>query len=259
MRKKRVGSLDHVSLAVSTLQARALLYRVLSECFSYPSEHGWETFKVFRVESLLAAAKSLSEGWGVQWRKLMALALETDRTQMAVEYNRLFAPQQSLRCPPYETVYTCVVSSAVRHSQELADISGFYRAFGVGVSDHAADRPDHLALELEFLSLLCQKEAHALAREQTENAQICCEAQTKFLSDHLGCWAELFAKSLVTETRMEFYSVLAELLDEFIGFEKRRLSVQASKVAQRPHLAASDDRDMCGGCVIAEGKPVGQE
>ena len=45
---------------------------------------------------------------------------------------------------------------------ELADIGGYYRAFGVQPRDSSPDLPDHVSAECEFLSILLLKEAFAL-------------------------------------------------------------------------------------------------
>ncbi len=83
-----------------------------------------------------------------------------------------------------------------RQSQEMADISGFYRAFGFQVGGEQHERPDHLATELEFLYILSLKEAYAAEQGIDEHVEVCVEARRAFLRDHLGRWIGLFAQSV---------------------------------------------------------------
>lgn len=92
------------------------------------------------------------------------------------------------RVPPYE--YSNVGRSAGGHTAGLADVSGFYRAFGVEVR---TDRVDHLASELEFLSLVLLRESEALQRGLTDEADVCAGAARAFLRDHVGRWIDAWA------------------------------------------------------------------
>lgn len=136
------------------------------------------------------------------------------------EYDRLFSHRTSVLCPIYEVEYDR--NRAVSQGPTLADIAGFYRAFGLEIAVN--ERPDHLALELEFMSVLAYKEALALQNNLFEQAEICRDAQRKFLEAHLGRWVKLFAEILVRESQLEFYTKLATELKDFIEPECALLS-----------------------------------
>ncbi len=138
-----------------------------------------------------------------------------DRVGEGLEYDRLFSHRTTVLCPIYEVEYDR--NRAVSQGPTLADIMGFYRAFGLELSVN--ERPDHLALELEFMSVLAYKEALALQNNLLEQAEICRDAQKKFLEAHLGRWVKLFAETLIRESQLEFYTKLATELKDFIESE----------------------------------------
>jgi TorA maturation chaperone TorD len=146
------------------------------------------------------------------------------------EYDRLFSHRTTVLCPIYEVEYDR--NRAVSQGPTLADIAGFYRAFGLELA--VDERPDHLALELEFMSFLAYKEALALQNNLLEQAEICRDAQKKFLEAHLGCWVKLFAETLLRESQLEFYTTLATELKEFIESECALLGAQPQVVTERP-------------------------
>lgn len=131
----------------------------------------------------------------------------------------------SKECPPYEAEYD--QANVFQKTQTLADIAGFYRAFGLETAPALHERADHLSVELEFMQFLCLKEAHAAARgEAPERVAQCRAAQTKFLGEHLGRWGRSFAQRLCAVARDGPYAAFAALLDAFLAAETKRLGVR---------------------------------
>ena len=121
-------------------------------------------------------------------------------TRLRAEYDRVFGLVVPKECPPYETEYHPTQETFVR-SQQMADIAGFYRAFGIEPAQSSPERPDHLALELEFMAFLLTKKRLALAAveldpEAAEQVSICDRAQRDFFRDHLAWWVPSFAAGL---------------------------------------------------------------
>ncbi|MCC6644668.1 MAG: molecular chaperone TorD family protein [Polyangiaceae bacterium] len=86
---------------------------------------------------------------------------------------------------PYETEYGRM--RGMSKGNELADLSGFYRAFGLELdAERAHEVQDHVAVELEFYTVLLLKQA-ALARlGDTEGGEIVRDARRRFLGEHLA-------------------------------------------------------------------------
>jgi TorA maturation chaperone TorD len=176
-----------------------------------------------RCEAALVCARTyaqLAQGW---WRPSSSEARSR-------EYDRLFCHRTTILCPIYEAEYDR--NRAVSQGPTLADIAGFYRAFGLELA--VSERPDHIALELEFMSVLAYKEALAFQNNLTEQAQICRDAQKKFLEAHLGRWAGLFAETVMRTSHLEFYRALARELKAFIESECALLGAQPQIITERP-------------------------
>lgn len=158
----------------------AQVYRFLADAFCYPQEYWLSDASL--LARILEEMKLEAPDFG---------DLEWGLSDLQMEHRRVFGLTGSL-C--YETEYG--LPHEFRQSQELADIAGFYRAFGFNVGGRLRERPDHLVVELEFMYLLCLKGAHSGLQGYLEQAEICLDAQRKFLSDHLGRWIGVFAQAV---------------------------------------------------------------
>lgn len=207
--------------------ARSAIYRILALGFSYPRR---EVLGFFSGGSARKLAEAVSLLPGDDQPELAGAVEGLNGTvgrqgEIEGEYNRLFRTQ--LVCTPHETEYDPMRS--VRKGQELADILGFYSAFGLEPSAKERELPDHIGVELEFMSLLLQKEAYARLNDWKERVEICTDAQVKFLRDHLGIWVFAFCDRLEETSGAAFYRSLARLLGLFMGREIQALGVEPLK------------------------------
>ncbi len=166
------------------------------------------------------------------------------------EYTSAFGLVAAGNCPPYETEYIHARYDFQR-SQHLADVVGFYRAFGLAPVDEWPERPDHLALELEFMARLVALERHALLSSPADEqrATICRDAQATFLRDHLAWWIPTFARLVEQERPDGLHAAAARLLTAFLPGERVRLGVRAAKKAAPP--TTIEPPEECDGCPLA--------
>jgi DMSO reductase family type II enzyme chaperone len=214
---------------------RAKVYAFLSTAFLYPRENWTED-----LEFALEAAHGLGH------TELGLRVDPTDLENLQSEYLRAIGISGPLT---YETEYG--LDGSFRLSHELADINGFYSAFGFNVGGAVRERPDHLATELEFMHLLVLKELRAPEAEQIE---ICVDAQRKFLEDHLGRWIEAFAIRVAFEAKDNLYSELAQFGAAFVMEEVSLLGAKPDPlVPERLKPTPFDTSIGCGDCPIPEG------
>lgn len=234
--------------AVARALGRAGLYRLLGLAFGYPTRPvvGELGGLADQVASAPATAAALREPLA----RFAGAARDADPDALGDEYVFLFDRQ--VRCAPCEGAYTQAGQMAGK-SAALADVAGFYTAFGLQPTGIQADVEDHVAAELEFMSVLALKEAYALARGHEDGLAVTQGAQVAFLTDHLGRWAEAFARAVREATPLPYYAVAAEVLATWVRAEIEALGATPAPLPAAPADGESDEEPFT--CPMAEAEP----
>ncbi|MCA9157312.1 MAG: molecular chaperone TorD family protein [Planctomycetales bacterium] len=247
--------------------ARQSLYRFAALTLLDPRFNAWKRLQSLRNDPLLSeavavvreteTAQAADLGLGERALEQLDLAQIWERfpsseAQLNAQYERTFGLLVSAACPPYETEY---INSkyTFQRSQTLADVSGYYRAFGLTTSSTSAERPDHIVLELEFMAFLLSKERQAHQNRESLERQthldVCRRAQRRFLSEHLAVWASLFAKLVQRENPGGFYEAAGIFLAALIPAERGLLGVAVPD--RRPAAPSQiEPLDACDGCQL---------
>ncbi len=211
---------------VAAALARAALYRLLGAAFSYPGPE--RCGEVARLAAALAEVPGRPESIAPALATLVAAARAADPAGVADEHMLLFDRQ--VPCSPHEGAYGEGPQVAGKAAL-LADLSGFYTAFGVAPSAAEPEVEDHVVAELEFMSVLAVKEAWALGEGQAEGLAVTRAAEVAFLADHLSRWATAFAEAVEAATPLPYYTAAARLLAAWTASECDRLGVVPVRVA----------------------------
>ncbi len=163
-----------------------------------------------------------------------------------VEYTSVFGNCASKDCPPYETEY-CPLKDITFRSQHMADVAGFYNAFGLRPSSKPPERVDHVSLETEFMSILINRQLHAVEKAlPIEAVEVCREAQRRFFKDHLAWWLPAFGVNLIKHAT-GFYMVLGQLICAFVPAERAILGLPP--IIRMPSTETHPQEEMlCQGC-----------
>jgi TorA maturation chaperone TorD len=175
-------------------------------------------------------------------------ALKERPIDVANDYLRIFGLVHCRECPPYETEFQPNEDTFFR-SQQMADVAGFYRAFGLAPDPH--ERPDQICLELEFAAFLLLKKRDAENALEREQAAICQGARVSFFADHMSWWMPSFALALRTKAGDGFFEHIGRALAALLPIERHRLGIAAPRVPL--HASASDAPQECAGCLGATG------
>lgn len=222
---------------------RAAIYSVLALGFQPPTEQILS--RILTPESRASLAHAATLLYPEQKTDLVASveALgqtgESDAAALASRYRFLFGHTARGEITPYETEYGH--EALFQQPQELGDLMGFYRAFGLDMRAGTHERPDHISCEFEFLMFLALKEAYALEHNDRDMRQETSKAERLFMRDHLGRFLPAFVSLLQREDRSGFYGNLGELCRRFVAADSDRLQVPlgAANLGLRP---ADDSR-----------------
>jgi DMSO reductase family type II enzyme chaperone len=234
--------------------ARTFLYRFLAKAFEDPTPAGWEWLCSADTH---AALRSVLEGFDSALaaplrdsaERVLACLTPEGCEPFQDDYNAAFGHAARGRCPVNEIEYSDIKADPLFQPHRLADLAAFYRAFGLEVAPDAAERHDHLCLELEFMSVLAAKEAYALQGTLGHDFwELCRDTQKKFLREHLGRWTPAFTRRLVRMVDDGALGRLAVFTREFVEAECRAfgLTPGSEDLLLRPVDEAAES--LCAAC-----------
>lgn len=246
---KKTGdrSLDEVT----SVLARASVYKLLSQAMLYPDAAFYELISSGRLVAELETCRRYIQGRGLSEVEGPA-SLET----LQEEYVGIFSHTVMRSNSPYEAEYG--QAHVFQQTQCLADIAAFYRAFGLEISDDERERPDHIGIELEFMHFLACQEAHAMQSDGPEEVSLVRQTQRDFLTDHLGCWAPHFLKR-IEEGSIGFYRGMIQLAHGFLEDECSNLGLDPAEMDFAASPVAMPGDDAAPLCMTGPGSPNNPE
>lgn len=158
------------------LTDRAESYKILAQFFLDPPDE--EAFNAIRQDFRLEAADSLE--------------------QISEDFDLLFSAAQGA-LQPVESLF------AQGNNIDYTDVNEFYVSAGLVIDDSYETVPDHLYLELIFMSYLI------------ENNKT--EMEKKFLEQHLMNWVPYYCDQIVEEAKTAFYREIGAILKDFLAAE----------------------------------------
>ncbi len=237
---------DDVDLAL----CRSILYEALVLGFRPPTAETMERLvSPNAVNALADAVAVLDSAWTTD---LATLARRCPGSPVPPSFESLQASQRRLfghtargGVSPYETEYG--EDSLFQPPQEMSDLAGFYRAFGLVLRPSEHERNDHISCECEFMLFLARKEAYALVQNDASMLEEARRATRLFLRHHLGRWAPAFGRRLARRDPGGLYGGLGELLVAFVSQECARVGVPAGPELLRLRSTSLGDVPMaCG-------------
>ncbi len=221
-----------ITESVEELLVASQIYQFLSTCLLEPNKEALEMLN--NVEYMSEVKNCISTGGNSEMLEVFELLKKSlegnDVENLGWGYRTTFGGATvAMDCPPYEMYYSG--SQIWQQTQDLADISGIYKAYGIEMEeDSTTSRWDHVAVELEFLHFLTYKLAYAIENHSEEEQESCISGKKKFLYAHIGRWIKAFSTSVVKKTPEEFYRQAATLASLFIHIEMVKLSVDAEEI-----------------------------
>lgn len=229
---------------------RARLARFVSAAFGEP-EPAW--LARLAESSVEAELRCAAAALGINGCLIDAV-LESFKQGGANEeaYTRLLGHTVRSTVPPYELEYRS--AEVFQQSQTLADIVGFYRAFGVDTAGPATERADHVAAEWEFFAVLSMKEALA----QREADRDCCvSAERVFLEEHAAAWMPAFFGRIRKADSTSFLACVSNLAEAVLCSRCSDLGTSVGpKWLELRSISEEDSSITCGAAGAVELGPA---
>lgn len=206
------------------LESRSTLYGAVSALFSDPESEKFAMLLTPKIQGcVLDACFQLEELENNQeitlsksFQKLMAKLNISQIENIRSEFVDVFGHTLSKKIAPYALEHL-KNSDVFFLTQKLADLNGFYQAFGMKVE--SIERADHISTQTEFISFLLLKELIAQKDELDEEKEVCEKAFYDFCHDHFSDWAKMFAGNLTEKVDGEFFRLAGIFLQGFLNSE----------------------------------------
>lgn len=205
------------------LSSRLILYRFFSRVFERELSQG-------QIESLINDIRRVDSSGimntelkgGIENLKafldeINCHTIDKVRLRLAVEYADLFLGVKGLPHPS-ESSY---LSGDNLIWQEWAEkIFYDYLDACFVKSNTFPEPPDHIAIQLQFMALLCQRQINALRENKAEEFLESLKLQKSFLEGHLLRWIPQMVEIITKYDGSGFYKSIAEILNGFLEIDK---------------------------------------
>lgn len=200
-------------------ESRARIYRTLSMAYARPADE--QLLGLLRAWGALERQLPQGAVPGMMKRGLRKIGVWLERhgpqpsdellAALGVEFTRLFRGLSRLHSPPapYESVY---LDGGLLYGPSTDRVTQKYRLFHLKGQNN--EPPDHIALELDFMRFLCEREALAWQTEKRDQDLL--EEEDAFLNEHLASWVGAFCENIRRFDATGFYGRLADVTEGWI-------------------------------------------
>jgi putative dimethyl sulfoxide reductase chaperone len=190
---------------IETLRSRSHWYRLLAGVFAEEPQAAF--LRELRSEACLASLAELGVNFGDDF---LVESEEALLEELAAEYTMLFVAPGGF--PPMESVRLQggLRQSAVNETRDDYAAEGFSVQPGRFITFD-----DHLAVEMQFVAALLERQADALEQDDATEAMRLEKTVKRFWVKHLGCWVRGYASLVEEAAAHTFYREMARLLDAF--------------------------------------------
>ena len=150
-------------------------------------------------------------------------------TRVRTEYAELFVGPRPPLAPLYESLYVGsprrLCTDVTRHVREAYERCGLRAEACAHVPD------DHIGYELEFMAVLCERQADAAVAGCFEEEKACLSHQARFLVEHLAVWTTPFRERVERAACGDYYRAWARFVDAFVAEDARWLGAGAGAIS----------------------------
>lgn len=187
-------------------------YRFLSACFCQPQKALFQSEDM--LKNLTMYLRIISPDAALFSAEMEENIRRYSNEELLIEYAKLFVGPFELKAPPYGSVYIDEERRVMGDS--TLKVISMYEEEGLSKDNAFNDLPDHIAVELEFMSFLIYREIETFQKSDFKSTIDYIVKQEKFMHLFLGQWTRLFCEKIMEGTDNSFYISLAGCLSTFI-------------------------------------------
>ena len=148
-------------------------------------------------------------------------AWEGTLKELAVDYVRVFIGHgldMHSAAYPFESVHTSKRRLLMQEARD--EVLALYHAAGIVKQDSWHEGEDHIALELEYMQILCERTAQSLESGDEAGAAASLRCQLNFLDDHLLNWVPMLVSGMKELAGTDLYRGLAFLTEGYLEADR---------------------------------------
>lgn len=202
------------------MSGRAATYALLSRLFCVEADAGLLDELQAGRYPVTSGNEAMDAGYHLLARAATNL-WENSVEELAVDFARCFIGHGSdgySAAYPYESVHVGERRLMMQDARD--EVRAIYLSEGLDKAAAWKENEDHVASELEFMQVMCERCAEALREGDAERAAGLAATQRNFLEDHLAPWVPLFAKQVRFYAQSDLYAGAAWLLEGFMQVER---------------------------------------
>ena len=159
-----------------------------------------------------------------------ALANSTkQRSLLLQDFTALFIQRTVSKVYPWESVYT--TKDHTLFGPSTLEVQDLYRSYGIQLGASENEPPDHIGLELMFLSLLSQRGGDAVGHRDGAEAARFAKAHFDFLTQHVLVFANDFLDAMESKAQTDFYLAVCLFARETLAWAKQAFSPHENQEA----------------------------
>ncbi len=218
--------MEALAEGVAELEAKAALHSLLAQAMNYPDATLVDSLRTGRFAIALSESlamvgntslKSDIEKCRKEYLRKDSAGKEEMLLELERDYTRMFFSSKPRLAYLFESVYR----EGKLLQESTVEIAGLYRDAGLVLNEDFRLPPDHIAVELEFLSFLFFKEAEGLKKEDKKAVEYAKELQDVVINQHLRPFALNLAERVAQHARTSFYRTVAHVLKQYYSQDVR--------------------------------------
>ena len=200
------------------LAARTSLYQILAQSLNYPDESLTGTFASGYYHHTVNDSLDILGMGGLQ-AELANLKEELVKPGILLELEKDYTRMCFSSKPRLVYLFESVYKEGKLYDESTFQIARLYYDAGLKVEESFRLPPDHIAVELEFMSFLTFKEMEGIRSADRKIEDYAVELQKSALQNHVKDFALSLAERMEKHAGTTFYRFTARLMTAFFSNE----------------------------------------